>query len=151
MAILSPIRIAPAFNQPGQTAQRYGGLFFNSSSTIPELAGLLPLNIGATTLNTSVFNVAGFNTFMCALDVTVANIQFKYNLIDPRDQTTIVATRSIGGAVVAGAGYSILTFGFGNVAASGGTDVFFYISLAFTGAGANATINQFPGLWGCVR
>jgi hypothetical protein len=150
MAILFPVRISPAFNQPGQSAQRYGGLMFNDASGIPELAGLLPLNIGATTLNTSVFNVAGFNTFMVALDVTVANITMKYNLIDPRDQATIVATRSLG-VGAAGGGYQLFGFGFGNIAGSGGTDVFYFISLAFTGAGAGATINQFPGLWGSVR
>jgi hypothetical protein len=151
MATILPVRIAPAFNQPGQTAQRYGGAFFNPSSTFPELAGQIPKNIGATTLDLSPINVAGFNTFMCLLDVTVANIQFAINIIDPTNQTTVLFTRNIGAAIVAGTGLNVLNFGFGNTAALAGADVFYFMSLRFIGSGANATINQFPGLWGCVR
>jgi hypothetical protein len=87
---------------------------------------------------------------MVLLDVTVANITMKVNTIDPRDQATIVQTRTLG-VGGAGGGYQAFGFGFGNPVASGGTDIYYFISLGFTGAGANATINQFPGLWGSVR
>lgn len=150
MATILPVRVAPAFNQPGQTAQRYGGVFFNASSTFPELAGQIPKNIGATTLDTSPINVAGFNTFMALIDVTVANITVSLNILDPTNPATILITRQL--AVVAfGTGFNIINFGFGNTSALAGADVFYFISIRFVGAGANATINQFPGLWGCVR
>jgi hypothetical protein len=155
MATQNVPRLAPGFAQPGQTSQRLAGMFFLNTNgptgfNIPELAGLLPLNIGATTLNTSPIMVAGYNTFMALLDAITANITFKVNHISPLDQTTILLTRTIA-TVTAGTGLNILNFGFGNALAQAGVDVFYFISLGFTGAGANATINQFPGLWGCVR
>ncbi len=151
MPTMLPRRAAPSFAQPGQTSQRSAGSFFNDAadaSWTPALA--LPRNIGATTFTTDTINVAGFNAFMVLLDVTVANITFKLNHVDPRDQTTVLFTRSLV-TVVAASGFNLIPFGFGNAAASGGTDVFYFIQLAFTGAAANATINQFPGLWGTVR
>jgi hypothetical protein len=127
-----------------------GGLFFNDVATITPAFGL-PRIIGATTFTTDTFNVAGFNTFMAVLDVTGgANITFKFNHIDPRDQTTILATRSIV-TVVSGTGLTAVNFGFGNAVGLGGADVFYFIQLVFTGLAGGATINQFPGLWGCVR
>jgi hypothetical protein len=111
---------------------------------------VLPKNIGATTFTTDTFNIAGFNVFMGVIDVITANITFKVNIVDPRDQVTVLATRTVL-LVVAGTGLTPLNFGFGTTAAAGGFDVNYYIQLAFTGAAANATINQFPGLWGCVR
>lgn len=150
MATLFMPRLAPAGAQIGQTAQRLAGCFFLPLGNIPELAGL-PLNIGATTVTTSVMNVVGFNTFNAYLDVTVAGqITFKVNFIDPRDQAAVLSTATIQ-AVVSGTGLTLLTWGFGNTVVLGGANVYAYISLAFTGSIANATINQFPGVWGCVR
>jgi hypothetical protein len=149
MPTMFPLRRGEGFTQQGQTSQRQAAVMFNNvESFTPALA--IPKNIGATTFTTDTFNVAGFNCFMALLDVTVANITFKVNHVDPRDQTTVLFTRSIV-TVAFGTGFNLITFGFGSAAASAGQDVFLYIQLAFTGAGANATINQFPGLWGSVR
>jgi hypothetical protein len=141
--------MAPGFTQPGVTGARLGAVFFIDSATIPELAAL-PRNIGATTLNTSPINVCGYNTFFALLEATVSDVTLKINAIDPRDQTTILFTRTVL-AVVAGTGLIYTAGNFGGGSGAAGNDVHYFISLGFTGAGANATINQFPGLWGSAR
>jgi hypothetical protein len=123
-------------------------MFQDQATFTPALA--LPRNIGATTFTLDPIQVTGFNSFMVIVNATVANITCNINVIDPRDQVTILATRGLGPAV-AGAGNSILTFGYGNTIPAGGADVYHFISIGFTGAGANATISAFPGLWGSVR
>jgi hypothetical protein len=132
----------------GQTSQRYSGLFFLDSALIPEISPL-PKVIGAATINTSPINVAGFNTFMVILETTVQSVTFSVNVIDPRDQTTILNNTAT--SLIAPGGLTVISFGFGSLAANAGQHVFYFMSLRFVGALAGATINQFPGLWGCVR
>jgi hypothetical protein len=149
MATQKPVILSPGFAQQGEGSRRMAAVMFNDSVNMTP-ALVIPKNIGATTFTLDPFLVVGFNTFMVILNATVANISVPVSIIDPRDQVTVLATRTLG-PVVAGSGNAILNFGFGSAISAGGADVFVYLQIAFTGAGANATISAFPGLWGTVR
>lgn len=149
MATLQPNILSPSYSRLGVSSRRMAAVMFQDVlSFTPAL--VIPKNIGATTFTLDPIQVTGFNAFMVICNATVANITVNVNIIDPRDQVTILATRGLGPAV-AGAGNSILNFGFGNTVPAGGADVYHFISIGFTGAGANANISAFPGLWGSVR
>jgi hypothetical protein len=142
MTTIATPTLSPGFGQPGKSMQRLASSFFISSDRFPELA-VLPLVINGTTLNTSPVNIAGFGALGALLEGGPGTIQLKLNHLDPRDQTTILFSRNAG--VPVGAGLIYILFGVPVL------DVNYIVSLGFTGSGAGARINQFPGLWGCVR
>lgn len=151
MANIFPKLVTPGVTQRGLSSQRTSGVFFIPVAELTGLGGVPPLVIPAgTTIASDIIVGVGFNTFMGMVEALGNTITFKITHVDPYTGTEL-NTRNIL-AVAAGSGLQPAPFGYGNAAALGGSDVFYSFKVKFTAnAGAAATLQQFPGLWGAVR
>jgi hypothetical protein len=139
----SPRLEFPGYVNPGETNLTLAGTGYFNISDLFGGVGPFVIAFGAgTPLISDVLVLAGLNSFMLVTTHTGGGgtMTFQYDILDPELPTTVLATRSISGAIAPTAGL-VQTFGaFAVTATTTLGDVFLLIQLRLTANVANQTL-----------